>query len=160
MKKIPVKNKEKILYALVDNVDYEYLKQFKWRIIGSGYAAYFKWVSEYKNVRPFYMHRIIMDTKKGIETDHINHNKLDNRRQNLRICSSHQNKGNLSISIKNTSGYKGVCWDKLNKKWIVNIFYNNKQFNLGRYLNKEEAAKEYNKKALELFGQFALLNQV
>jgi len=155
MKKILI---EKDKYALVDNEDYINLKDYKWRIAGNGYAATFKWIPEKKNVRAFYMHRLVMNTPKGQQTDHINHNKLDNQKHNLRICSSHQNKGNLTISVKNKSGFKGVSWDKTNEKWYSTIFYFDKQINLGRYTIKEEAAKAYDLKAKELFGEFAHLN--
>ena len=106
------------------------------------------------------MHRLIMNTPQGMDTDHINHNKLDNKRSNLRICTTSQNMMNTCLSSKNTSGFKGVFWDKRNKKWGAHIGYKKKTLYLGIFKNKINAAKAYNLKALELFKDFACLNKI
>lgn len=90
MKKIPICNKkgEIIDFTLVDNKDYNKLSQFKW-FIGKWYPVCFSWDGKKKKM--FYMHRIITDCPKGLEVDHINENKLDNRRINLRVCTHKEN---------------------------------------------------------------------
>lgn len=92
------------------------------------------------------------------EIDHINRVKKDNRWVNLRECSHAQNMVNFPIRKDNTSGFKGVTWNKKSKKWQSQIIKNGKGYYLGSFDNKIEAAKIYNKKALELYGEFAFQN--
>ncbi len=94
------------------------------------------------------------------QVDHINQVKDDNRWCNIRECNSSQNKGNELLRADNTSGYKGVVWDKDRNKWRAQISINNKQTNLGRFDCKYEAARAYNEAAIEHFGEFACLNDV
>lgn len=94
------------------------------------------------------------------EIDHINRKKDDNRWVNLRECTHAQNTRNSEKSKNNTSGYKGVCWNKRAKKWQAAICFKGKVKGLGHYNNKQDAAKAYNDKAKELFGEFAYLNKV
>ncbi len=90
--------------------------------------------------------------------DHINGNKLDNRDTNLRECTAIQNCSNRGTGKNNTSGYKGVTWDKSRNKWKASIKVNYKLRNLGRFISKRDAARAYNAAALELHGLFAKLN--
>ena len=90
--------------------------------------------------------------------DHINHNGLDNRRENLRICTNAENNRHRRKPKNNTSGYKGVCWDKSKKKWRARIEKDNKNIHIGYYNILEEAARAYDAKAKELFGKYAQLN--
>ena len=145
-------------YAIVDDEDFAYLNQWKWYFNNKGYAVKNNW--ENKKWKTIYMHRLIMNTLKKMETDHINGNKLDNRRCNLRICTKSQNQINSNVNIKNSSGYKGVCWHKDRNKWQVQIEFNGKKYYLGYFVDKIGAAKAYNQKAKELFGEFAYLNKV
>jgi hypothetical protein len=92
--------------------------------------------------------------------DHGNMNVLDNRKSNLRKCTIQQNACNREKPKHNTSGYKGVYWEKGLKKWRSAIRLNNKKIHIGCYEIKIEAAKAYNKKAKELFGEFARLNEI
>ena len=107
-------------YALVDNKDYESLNKFKWCFAANyyGYGGYAVRRADGKVVR---MHRIIIDAKKKEEVDHINRNKLDNRRRNLRIVSHSENMYNISLYKNNTSGFRGICWDKRFNKWMVRM---------------------------------------
>jgi hypothetical protein len=149
--------------VLVDNEDFEYLNQWKWYLGRDGYAYRTKFIKRIngklikKNIS---MHRYLAKTPKGLETDHINHNRLDNRKKNLRIVTATQNRMNNLPHKNNSSGYKGVSWDKTRNKWIVFIKYNGKGHNVGRFSTKEEAALVYNKMAEEHFGQYAYLNQI
>ncbi len=99
-------------------------------------------------------------TASGLVVDHINHNGLDNRKENLRICTVAENCRNSRPSKRKNklSKYKGVSFDKKRKVYRVLIWHNKKQYFLGTFKNETEAAKAYDRKARELFGEFAYLN--
>lgn len=92
------------------------------------------------------------------DLDHINMVKTDNRICNLREASNSQNHQNSGLSKANTSGYKGVCFNKARMMWDANIKHNGKRKFLGRFENKECAAKAYDKAAIKIFGAFARIN--
>jgi len=94
------------------------------------------------------------------QIDHINGKTDDNRWSNLRICTQSQNKANSGKHKNNTSGYKGVCWRKDNKKWTAGICHEGKRFHLGFFDDKEDAAMAYNKAAVELHGEFYHTNGI
>lgn len=149
------------LFALVDGEDYERLNQRKWFFTQTGNNTYVthqerqaKYV--YKTI---YMHRKIMNPPRNMEIHHINHNGLDNRKANLRICTPQQNHSNRR-KFKGKSKYKGVYWKKLQKQWFAQITSGGKTKHLGYFAIEEEAARAYDKKAKELFGEFARLNNV
>ena len=104
------------------------------------------------------MHRIILRTPLGKETDHLNRNKLDNQRKNLRICTHRENARNRGILTSNTSGIKGVYWDKQKEKWRVLLHTGKKRISLGLFKTKAEAKVAYNTAAKKHFGNFAFLN--
>lgn len=141
-------------YTLVDDEDFEWLNQWKWYYLSIGYAA------RGKGKNFIYMHRLIINTPKNLYTDHINNDKLDNRRCNLRICTNSENQTNRGKYKRNKSGYKGVCWFKQTNKWQAQIRKNNKRFHLGYFQNKIDAAKAYNQKAIELHDNFVYLNRI
>lgn len=147
--------------ALVDNEDYDWLNQYKWyadKRRGNFYAIRSSW----KNGKhyPVYMHREILKLKRGDKRqgDHINHNILDNKRENLRICTNRQNGMNQKVHSNSTSQFKGVCWHKVAKKWIANITIEGKTKHIGLFGLEENAALAYNKAAKKYFGNFAYLN--
>lgn len=144
--------------ALVDDDDFAVLSKRKWTYSPLGYA-YTCTMKNYKKTT-HYLHRVIMEADKGQIVDHINGNGLDNRRSNLRIGTQRQNLANIKMSPKNTSGYKGVI--KGRKKWIAQIYFriNGKRNNIyiGAFDNPIDAAKAYDKKAIELHGEFARPN--
>lgn len=139
-------------YAIVDDEDYENLNQYNW-CFNAGYAVRSNYVNG-KQIGLLMMHREIMKTPKNMSTDHINHNKLDNRKSNLRIVTQAQNSYNRLGKKKGTSKYKGVSWHKDYKKWSV-VF--DKKW-VGSFSDEVEAAKAYDKAAKEKFGEYALLN--
>ncbi len=94
------------------------------------------------------------------EIDHINRDKTDNRIENLRSCSSNQNKGNIGLLRSNRSGYRGVSFNTRRQKWHAQIKINGKQTYIGGFDCVIDAAKAYNKAAVEHFGEFAYLNEV
>jgi hypothetical protein len=104
------------------------------------------------------MHRLIMNTPKGMVTDHINGNPLDNRKENLRICTAAENKQNRAAGKNNTSGFKGVSRHKRTNSWHARIGHNKKPIHIGCFEDKEEAARAYDRKAIELHGEFAQTN--
>jgi hypothetical protein len=138
-------------FALVDEEDYEELMQYNWFLTIQGY------ILSGVNVR---MHRVIMNCDKGLFVDHINHNKLDNQKSNLRICTTSQNGMNRVAKKGGTSRYKSVYFNKAAKKWRVSICIDGKSIHLGSYTTELEAAQAYNTKALELFGEFAHINKI
>ena len=101
-------------YALVDAADYEWLKQWTWRL-QNGYAV------RYENGRTIYMHREIMKPPEGMLVDHINHNKLDNCRSNLRVCTRQENMCNRGKCPGSSSRFKGVGYSKEQHKWSAKI---------------------------------------
>ena len=105
-------------------------------------------------------HRIVWaitygDTPEDLQIDHINGNKLDNRLQNLRLCSSAENCSNRAANSRNQSGYKGVYWWKTRQAWRADIRSNGKQYYLGTFSTPELAHMAYCKAAAELHGDFA-----
>lgn len=131
--------------ALIDLDDVEKIKQYKW-CYSIGYVG----CDELK-IR---LHRFIMNSDKDAVVDHINGNKLDNRKCNLRICSQQQNTMNTCMHSNNTSGYKGVTWDKNRNKWIAQITVNYKNIHLGRYENIEDAIKARKEAEVKYFGEY------
>ena len=101
------------------------------------------------------MHRIVMEVEKDMVVDHINRVKHDNRKDNLRICSQKENSRNLKISINNTSGVTGVCFNKSNNRWRATIGINGKRIHLGYFANKQDAIEARLKAELELFGEYS-----
>ena len=104
------------------------------------------------------MHREIIDIPAGMVCDHINHNRLDNRKCNLRSFTSAQNQPNRLPSRNGTSQYKGVCRDKASHKWRAYIGYQNRWIHICYFEDEQEAAIAYDDMAIKLFGEFACLN--
>lgn len=144
-------------YAIVDDRDYDELSQWKWKY-SNGYAVR----SVYQNgkQRTISMHRMVANTPSGKDTDHISGNTLDNRRENLRVCSHAENQRNRKMSKNNKSGYKGVVWAKHTMRWKTQIMVENKPKHIGYFNNIIDAAIAYNLAALCVYGQYARLNQI
>jgi hypothetical protein len=104
------------------------------------------------------MHRQIMDPPKGKIVDHIDGNQANNCRANLRICTRRENGCNRSKPVGTTSRFKGVSWHKATGKWAATIHFKRRAFWLGYFDDEAEAARAYDAKAVELFGEFARLN--
>lgn len=107
--------------------------------------------------REMLLTRLILNYNNSEIVDHINMNTLDNTRNNLRISNNQNNSMNVK-SKGGSSKYKGVSWSESRKKWEAKIMINRKTIHLGRYLNEELAAKKYDEKARELFGEHGRYN--
>lgn len=104
------------------------------------------------------MHRIIADTPCELICDHVNHDGLDNRKQNLRNCTTLQNSRNQRSRKYTTSKYKGVCFNKNRKKWNVKIQIDGSSKHLGYFTDEIDAARAYDEAAKKYYGEFACLN--
>ena len=142
--------------AIVDDGDYGWLSRHKWCYC-RGYAVRNAARSGGKR-RSIQMHRVILSTPSGMETDHINHDGLDNQRSNLRVCTGRQNDMNRQKQSECSSRYKGVCWEQVRNKWRARITVNGKRISLGNFADEHDAAAAYDSAAGEFFGAFANLN--
>ena len=166
MKKISLGGKHgKGKFALVDDEDFENLKKYIWNCDIRGYVT--TTLPRRGGKQPYLlMHRIIMNTPKGLDTDHRNGDRLNNQKSNLRICTRSQNKMNMGARRDNKLGVKGVYVQKYTfngrtREYInAKIMLNGKHIFLGRFSTVKLASEAYNKKAKELFGEFAGLNSI
>lgn len=153
--------------ALVDDEDFEWLNTYKWHAYWNGDTCSY-YVKRNLSIKmdgtlgTVRMHRQILSLSTGDRTqvDHINHDTLDNRRENLRIASNAENGRNRRAHRDGTSGFKGVTFHKLRGKWMAAIKHAGKSLYLGLFLTREEAAIAYNEAALKYYGEFALLNEL
>jgi len=162
-KKIPLTQGK---FAIVDDEDYEELNKYKWqaRIGANTYYAY-RGITKNGKTKILFMHEQIMNPPKNMDTDHIDRNGLNNRRSNLRICSRSQNMHNI-VARGKTSKYKGVSWEigqiykgkQYPGRWRAGIKQDYKTYHLGSFNSEIEAAKAYDRKAIELYKEFANTN--
>lgn len=131
-----------LINVLLDDEDYERIekdfKNLKWTITKNRNKFY---VQKTVNDKHIYLHRYIMNCPKDKYVDHINHNTLDNRKQNLRITNNADNLRNGEIRVNNKTGVKGVYFDNKRNKYVANIKVNYKGIFLGRFDTLEEAAQ-------------------
>lgn len=167
-------------FAQVDDEDFEYLNQWNWHAsvrLHGVYAIRSVWDTTIKgDKKKIRMQRAIMNPPEGMVVDHIDHNPLNNQKNNLRICTRKQNSQNRSPLKRETSSkYIGVKWAKRNHKhklrfgelktychgyWVARVKADKKEYHLGYFKDEKEAALAYNQKAKELFGEFANLNVI
>ncbi len=122
-------------FVYLDKEDLKKVKFIKWHLHSTGYA---------RNRNIGYMHNIILNrdtSNRKINVDHINRNKLDNRKCNLRIVEATQNQYNKGLQSNNTSGYPGVGFKKREQKWRARIQYKGKEKYIGLFNTKEDAIK-------------------
>ncbi len=149
--------------ALVDDEDFEYLNQFKWQAKKTHSNNYYagRWLRLSKGIRIFItMQNEIIKPCKNFIVDHVNNIGIDNRKINLRVCNNLENMRNKNIYKNNSSGFKGVSWDKKRKKYYSYIRHNNLMYNLGHYIDPKDAARAYNEAAIKYHGEFANLNKI
>lgn len=139
-----------------DLEDYDKIKDCCWDFSKEGYLTGYS-LQKKKRVL---MHRLIMNVFDKRIIDHINHKRYDNRKTNLRIVTASQNIMNAKMFSSNTSGHKGVCWDKSRNKWMAHIKLNGKNKNLGRFNKIEDAIKARKKAEEKYFGEYSYDNSM
>lgn len=147
--------------ALVDDDMFDTLLQWKWHYSPNGYAARQQQIGHGYYTRRFkkiYMHRVVAGTPDGMLTDHINGNKLDNRRINLRHVNDQQNNWNLGKNRQNTSGYIGVSHDSRDGGWEAYTSLNRQKIHIGYFSTAIDAAEARDSFVLCLKGEYARLN--
>ena len=142
--------------TIIDDEDFEKLPTHNWRLNSYGYVVGFQKIAVGVYNRHSFLHRIITNCPKGLEVDHINGDKLDNRKSNLRIVTGQQNKMNRLAYKNNKLGLKGVCKD--GKKYKATIKKNGIKKHIGLFNTPEEAARAYDKEAKKAFGEYARPN--
>lgn len=144
MKLIPLSKGK--AFAKIDDEDFEKVSEFTWSLSSHGYAV--------RN-RPsgtIYMHQLIA----GYLPDHRDGDGLNNQKNNLRPTNHSLNAANHGP--KRGKKFRGTCWDKSKKKWLSAIFKDGKSYFIGRFNTEEEAARAYDRKARELYGEYAFQN--
>lgn len=139
--------------TIVDDSDFETLSLYRWHRMG----CRGRYAGASINGRGTYLHRLLMSAPTGVPVDHVNLDTLDNRRANLRLCTTSQNMAN-SRKKRGTSCFKGVSWDSRLGLWRAGIGHDGANRNLGRYRDEEAAARAYDAAAVVLFGEFARVN--
>ena len=161
VRKIQLLGKYKNLYALVDAEDFGLVNNYRWWGTKPSVRS--------KNIYPFtqinkktvYMHRLIVRASKLEEIDHKNLDSLDNRKNNLRICTRAENIHNAEVRKNCKSGLKGVSLaseTRRKKKWRARVRVNGKEKVIGYFFTKEEAGEAFDKEAKKYHGEFARLN--
>jgi hypothetical protein len=125
--------------AFVDDEDYERLSSRTWYLTGNGYVMAYVKGSGRRSKRYVTLHRDVLLYAGANDIDHINRNKLDNRKSNLRIVSRSSNLRNTGIRKDNTSGSKGVSWHKSCSRWFSYAWHSSKRINLGYYKDIDDA---------------------
>ena len=135
-----------------DLEDYNIIKDFYWSN-NNGYAV--ARICNDGDTEYVYMHRLVIDAKDSEVVDHINRNRLNNLKNNLRITDNLGNARNASLAKNNTSGFTGVVEDKKCNRWIAQITVNYKNKRLGIYQNKEDAIRARLQAEKQYFGEFS-----
>ena len=141
-------------HAIASAEDYEAIIKYEWRYNNNGYAI------QAKSPNPIGMHHVVLPRMNGMVHDHINHNKLDNRRENLRICTHAENARYRRKRRGSVSKYKGVCFNKPQGKWQAKIWVDGKNKHLGSFTCEIAAARAYDAAARHYYGEFAVLNNI
>ena len=144
--------------VFVDDEDYERLAVYTWRVSKNKNPRKTKYavrdVRTPDGIKKFLMHREVIRAPVGFEVDHQDRNGLNNQKSNLRLATAIQNAANNSGRATRKSRFKGVMWDAERKKWRAQI----RREKLGRFETEEEAAHAYDKRAVEVWGEFAFTN--
>ncbi|QAV07442.1 AP2 domain-containing protein [Bacillus vallismortis] len=158
--------KHGFLETIIDTADLQKAKEFNgyWHPLLDKKTDSFYVGGSYKkgngNWASIRLHRWLMNPSDDQVVDHRNHDTLDNRRANLRLCSIGENNRNRKYSKHNTSEYKGVGWHKTNGRYRARIKFNGKSIHLGYFKTEIEAAEAYNKAAIKFHGEFAEINKL
>lgn len=137
-----------------DLEDYDKIKEICWFITSNGYVK----GRDTNTGKYLSMHRFVMDCPNNMVVDHIDHNTTNNRKNNLRICTQHENTMNCKIPTNNTSGTKGVSYDSFYQKWNASIRINYKNKNLGYFDSIENAIKARREAEKKYFGEYSCID--
>jgi len=146
------------LFAIIDTEDIEELNKYTWHATNKGYAARRLRVNEGRGIE--LMHRRLLCLSGKIQGDHINRDKLDNRKSNLRTASNGENQINQPPDKTNKTGYKGVAKLRNRRGYIAQAYINNEYMYLGYFLDKHAAAEAYNNAVQAYYGERAYLNVI
>lgn len=138
---------KEVARTIIDLDDVDKVKQYKWTYKGDGYV-----ICKKMNIL---LHRFIMNPPDDMVVDHENRNPLDNRKDNLRVCTQHENIFNTSMKSNNISGTVGVSWHNKSNKWRAYISINGKQKHLGLYDSIEEAIAARRQAEIDYFGEYS-----
>lgn len=147
--------------AIVDDEDYERVSKYKWwtmKCRKSGFYACRTFRKSNNKRASILLHRFIMNPPEKMQVDHVDDNGLNCTRSNMRVCTNAENNRNKKLRPDNTSGYKGVTWDKRNKRWNASITVNGKHLYISQFTNPIDAAHAYDEAAKKYHGKFAKLN--
>lgn len=142
--------------VLIDDEDWEKVNKYVWHV-SYHHNGKIKTVSTNEKGTQLKLHKFLTGYTL---TDHIDGNPLNNQKENLRECTQQKNTWNAALSKRNKTGFKGVYWEESRKKYQAYIKIGDKKKHLGRYVNASDAARAYNKAAIENFGEFARLNEI
>jgi hypothetical protein len=140
--------------VLISECDFERVIAHRWHKCSTKRGPYFEHKTPLPDCKSVFLHRFIVSCPVGMQVDHINGDTLDNRRSNLRICTITENNRNCHKYKNNTSGYKGVHWDKEKRKWRAAIKVNKKIISLGRFDDPEKAYEAYVAASKKYHGEF------
>jgi hypothetical protein len=146
--------------AIIDSSDYDLVAGYHWYTNVGNTTFYAVSFARRLDGSPQHlrMHRILMNAPDDLQVDHIDGNGLNNSRCNLRLATRAENTHNQRIREGTSSRYKGVVLEKRYGRWMARVGFNGIQYYLGMFGSEEDAARAYDQKALELFGEFAKLN--
>jgi hypothetical protein len=144
--------------VLVDDEDLEKVLQFRWHIASSGYVVsdQRKMVNGHRKGKMVRLHRFLLAPNDDQIIDHINQNRLDNRRSNLRLATQSQNMRNRNAQSNNSSGYKGICWVERIQRWRAYANLNYRQYSFGYHKTLQEALDAYNDNIESIHGEWAV----
>lgn len=151
IKKIPLGGKAgEGKYAIVDKEDYAELRKFNWHITGAGYAAYSRKVNGKTVVH--LMHREILGNLAAEHTDHINRDRLDNRKENLKPCTASENAANNRVRSDSSTGHKGIYWMKKKNLYRATTTKNGVIHYIGKFKKLDDAVFAHRIKFKEIHG--------
>jgi hypothetical protein len=146
--------------VLIDANDLPWMSMYTWRVNRVGKLRLPRAMRHKIGKGVVYLHRYLTECPTGLVVDHINHDPLDNRRGNLRVCTVSQNNMNTRPSLKKASRFRGVAWNPSTKNWQVYVGFRTRKVMVGRFTDEIAAARAYNEFAEKAYGPYAYLNPV